>query len=82
VARLSPQKRWKLRAYRHLVIQTAGFVIGIIIAVVCAVDGNWIAAGVVVFIACFPGTMATILLHKIRSVPLSDAAPLTATRSD
>jgi hypothetical protein len=49
VARLSLQKRWQLRAFRHLVIQTAGFVIGIIIAVVCAIAGNWIEAGVVAF---------------------------------
>jgi hypothetical protein len=82
MARLSSQKRWQLRAYRHLVIQTAGFVIGIIIAVVCAIDGNWIEAGVVAFIAMFPGTMALILLHKMRTVAMSDRARLAATPSD
>ena len=80
--RLSPQQRWQLRAFRLLVIQTAGFVIGIIIAVVCAVDGNWVEAGVVAFIAFYPGTMALLLLHKIRSVANSDGARLAATPSD
>ena len=79
--RLSPQKRWQLRALRHLVIQTAGFIIGIIIAVVCAVDGNWIEAGVAAFLACFPGTVALILFHKMRSVAKSDGARLAATPS-
>jgi ABC-type arginine/histidine transport system permease subunit len=64
------------------VIQTAGFVIGIIIAVVCAIGGNWIEAGVVAFIAMFPGTMALVLLHRMRSVSMSDRARSAATLSD
>jgi hypothetical protein len=82
VPRLSPTKRWQIRAVRHLVIQTAGFLIGVIIAVVCASNGNWIEAGVVAFIAMYPGTMALIVFHKMRSVARREKVRVGATPSD
>jgi len=60
VSTLSPWRRWQIRAIRHLTIQVAAFGIGIAIAVVCAIDGNWIAAGVgafILFIGSVPGAV-------------------------
>jgi len=82
VSTLSPWRRWQIRAIRHLTIQVAAFGIGIAIAVVCAIDGNWIAAAVVAFISMFPGTMALTLIHKMRSVSEEGRATPSSMRTD
>jgi hypothetical protein len=38
---LSPERRWRIRAARHLAIQLAGFTVGMVIATVFAINGNW-----------------------------------------
>jgi len=82
VPKLRPESRWKIRASRHLIIQTAAFVGLIVIAVICAFSGNWALAGVFVLLALFPGMMSLAMIRTMRSVNRRANPKATAKPSD
>jgi hypothetical protein len=74
VPSLSNQTRWRMRFARHLTIQGAAFLVLLVIAVVCAFNGSWVAAGVFALLALFPGMVLLALIHKMRMVSRRTAA--------
>jgi hypothetical protein len=64
----SARRRWRIRAIRHLTIQSAAFVILLGIAVLFAIDGHWAEAAVFALLAMVPEMVLLALVNKMRRV--------------
>ncbi len=56
------------RLIRSLVIQSCGLAIGLVIAVLCAIRGDWIVTAVVLLLAMWPLTMIVAVVHARRKL--------------
>jgi hypothetical protein len=53
---------------RSLVIQSCGLAIGLVIAVLCAIRGDWTVGAVVLLLAMWPLTMIVAVVHARRKL--------------